>query len=251
MNGPPFKRAHKLHLVLKTPGRVSSDTISSDKVGSNSLDWQSRRTVGGGLNPDRTQTKTVEIGVVDTPPCDLQSTTATLRCGGTPKRQPDLHVDLVIALISTVAGIQMVHVPFAGLGPATNALMAGTIDVGLVTPVQVKPHVESGVLRALAVSSKNRSRVLPNVPTLEETGLPISAVVAYGLTAPARTPPSIVVKLRIAMDELMKDKTFTDRFNELGFEPDPLIGEAYRDFIVKDLEQWRGVAKAAAIKIDN
>jgi tripartite-type tricarboxylate transporter receptor subunit TctC len=158
---------------------------------------------------------------------------------------------LVIALISTVAGIQMVHVPFAGLGPATNALMAGTIDVGLVTPVQVRPLVESGALRALAVSSKNRSRVLPNVPTLEETGLPISAVVAYGLTAPARTPPSIVAQLRIAMDELMKDKTFTDRFNELGFEPDPLIGEAYRDFIVKDLEQWRGVAKAAAIKIDN
>jgi hypothetical protein len=53
------------------------------------------------------------------------------------------------------------------------------------------------------------------------------------------------------MDELTKDKTFTDHFTELGFELDPLIGDAYRDFIVKDLEQWRGVAKAAAIKIDN
>jgi tripartite-type tricarboxylate transporter receptor subunit TctC len=75
--------------------------------------------------------------------------------------------------------------------------------------------------------------------------------VAYGLTAPARTPPSIVARLRIAMDKLMKNKTFTDHFEELGFELDPLIGDAYRDFIVKDLEQWRGVAKAAAIKIDN
>ena len=53
------------------------------------------------------------------------------------------------------------------------------------------------------------------------------------------------------MDELTKGKTFTDHFTELGFELDPLIGDAYRDFIVKDLEQWRGVAKAAAIKIDN
>ena len=158
---------------------------------------------------------------------------------------------LVIALLSTAAGIQMVHVPFAGLGPATNALMAGTVDVGLVTPVQVRPLVESGALRALAVSSKKRSRVLPNVPTLEETGLPVSALVAYGLTAPARTPPSIVARLRIAMDELTKDKTFTDHFEELGFELDPLIGDAYRDFIVKDLEQWRRVAKGAAIKIDN
>src|SRR5262245_25425919 len=158
---------------------------------------------------------------------------------------------LVMALISTVARIHMVHVPFAGLGPATNALIANTVDVGLVTPGQVKPHVESGALRALAVSSKKRSRVLPNVPTLEESGLPVSAVVAYGLTAPARTPPSIVARLRTAMGELMKDKSFTDRFEEFGFELDPLIGDAYRDFIVKDLEQWRGVANAAAIKIDN
>jgi tripartite-type tricarboxylate transporter receptor subunit TctC len=158
---------------------------------------------------------------------------------------------LVVALISTAAGIEMVHVPFAGLGPATNALIAGTVDVGLVTPVQVKPHVESGALRALAVSSKKRSRVLPNVPTLPETGPPVSAVVAYGLTAPARTPPSIVARLRGAMDELMRDRTFTDHFKELGFELDPLIGDAYRDFIVKDLEQWRGVARAAAIKIEN
>jgi tripartite-type tricarboxylate transporter receptor subunit TctC len=158
---------------------------------------------------------------------------------------------LVIALIEKAAGIQMVHVPFAGLGPATNALIAGTVDIGLVTPVQVKPHVESGALRVLAVSSKTRSRVLPDVPTLEETGLPVTAVVAYGLSAPARTPPVIVTRLRTAMDELMKDKAFTDRFRELGFELDPLIGDAYRDFVVKDLEQWRSVAKAAAVKIDN
>jgi tripartite-type tricarboxylate transporter receptor subunit TctC len=158
---------------------------------------------------------------------------------------------LVLAMIGTTAGLQMVHVPFGGLGPATNALIAGTVDVGLVTPVQVKPYVESAALRALAVTSKKRSRVLPNVPTLEEAGLPVTAIVAYGLTAPARTPLPVVARLRSAMDELMKDKAFTEHFRELGFELDPLIGDAYRDFIVKDLEQWRGVAKAAAIKIEN
>ena len=158
---------------------------------------------------------------------------------------------LVLAMIGTTAGLQMVHVPFGGLGPATNALIAGTVDVGLVTPVQVRPHVESAALRALAVTSKKRSRVLPNVPTLEEAGLPVTAIVAYGLTAPARTPLPVVARLRGAMDELMKDKAFTEHFRELGFELDPLIGDAYRDFIVKDLEQWRGVAKAAGIKIEN
>ena len=96
---------------------------------------------------------------------------------------------LVMALIEKAAGIKLQHVPYVGLGPMTNALIAGTVDVGPVTPVQVKPHVESGALRALAVTSKQRSRVLPDVPTLEETGLKVSAIVAYGLVAPARTPP--------------------------------------------------------------
>ena len=72
---------------------------------------------------------------------------------------------------------------------------------------------------------------------------------AYGLTAPVRTPPAIVARLRSAIDDVMKDKAFTGRFAEMGFELDPLIGDAYRDFIVKDLEQWRGVAKAAGIRI--
>ncbi len=157
---------------------------------------------------------------------------------------------LVMALVEKAAGIKMEHVPYVGLGPMANALIAGTVDVGPITPVQVKPHIESKALRALAVTSKTRSRVLPDVPTLEESGLKVSAVVAYGLTAPARTPPAIVARLRTAMDEVMKDKAFTDRFRDLGFELDPLIGDAWRDFVLKDLEQWRGVAKAAAIKLD-
>jgi tripartite-type tricarboxylate transporter receptor subunit TctC len=158
---------------------------------------------------------------------------------------------MTMALLSTVAGMQMVHVPFAGLGPATNALIAGTVDIGLVTPVQVKPHVESRTLQALAVTGKKRSRVLPDVPTLQETGLDVTAVVAYGLTAPARTPDAIVSRLTQVMSEMMNDKAVADRFSELGFDLTTLIGSAYRDFIIQDLEQWRGVAKAANIKIEN
>ena len=158
---------------------------------------------------------------------------------------------MTMALLSTVAGIQMVHVPFAGLGPATNALIAGTVDIGLVTPVQVKSYVDAGTLQALAVTGKKRSRVLPDVPTLQETGLDVTAVVAYGLTAPARTPDAIVSRLTQVMGEMMNDKAVADRFSELGFDLTTLIGGAYRDFIVQDLEQWRGVAKAANIKIEN
>ncbi len=156
-----------------------------------------------------------------------------------------------MALIAAKAGIQMVHIPFAGLGPATNALLAGTVDVALITPAQVKPHVDSGTLRALGVTSPKRSPVLPDVPTLQEAGLAVTAVVAYGLTAPARTPEPILARLRQAVLEVTRDKAVADHFGALGIELTPLIGDAYRDFILKDLEQWRGVAKAANVRIEN
>jgi tripartite-type tricarboxylate transporter receptor subunit TctC len=158
---------------------------------------------------------------------------------------------LGIALISVAAGIDMVHVPFAGLGPTTNALIAGTVDLALVTPPLIKPHVESGAVRVLAVTGKTRHPLLPDVPTLQETGLNVTTIVSYGLSAPTGTPEPILAWLRKAMTELIEDKAVVERLRGLGYESDHLIGDAYRDFVVKDLEQWRAVAKAANIKIEN
>jgi tripartite-type tricarboxylate transporter receptor subunit TctC len=158
---------------------------------------------------------------------------------------------LTIAMIAAEAGIQMVHVPFAGLGPATNALVAGQVDVGLVTPVQGKPLVEAGTIRALALTGETRSRVLPNVPTLKEVGVNGSAIISYGLLAPAKTEVRVVARLRSALSDMMSDAAFTDRLFSLGYEVRPLIGNDYRDFIVRDLEKWRAVAKAGGIKIEN
>ncbi len=157
---------------------------------------------------------------------------------------------LTMAMIAAKAGIQMVHVPFAGLGPATNALVAGTVDVGLVIPVQAKQLIESGRIRALATTGAKRSRVLPDVPTLAEVGINGTAVIAYGLLAPAKTDPQIVDRLRQTLAAMMSDKAFTDHLYAMGFEIRPLIGDAYRDFIAKDLEKWRAVAKAGNIKIE-
>jgi tripartite-type tricarboxylate transporter receptor subunit TctC len=156
-----------------------------------------------------------------------------------------------IALISVAAGIDMVHVPFAGLGPTTNALIAGTVDLALVTPPLIKPHVESGAVRVVAVTGKTRHPLLPDVPTLQETGLNVTTIVSHGLSAPTGTPESILAKLRKVMTEMIEDKAVVERLRVIGYESDHLIGDAYRDFIVKDLEQWRAVAKAANIKIEN
>ena len=157
---------------------------------------------------------------------------------------------LTMAMIAAGAGIQMVHVPFPGLGPATNALLAGTVEVGLVIPVQAKQLIESGRLRGLATTGEKRSRILPDLPTLAEVGVNGSAVICYGLLAPAKTDGKIVDRLRQTLAGMMNDKTFTDRLYALGFEVRPLIGDAYRDFIAQDLEKWRAVAKAGNIKIE-
>ena len=157
---------------------------------------------------------------------------------------------LTMAMIAADAGIQMVHVPFAGLGPATNALVAGTVDVGLVIPVQAKQLIDAGSIRALATTGEKRSRVLPDVPTLDEVGVNGTAVIAYGLLAPAKTDEQIVARLRQTLGDMMNDKAFTGRLYAMGFEVRPLIGDAYRDFIAADLEKWRAVAKAGNIKIE-
>ena len=158
---------------------------------------------------------------------------------------------LTIAMIAAEAGIQMVHVPFAGLGPATNALVAGTIDVGLVTPVQGKQLVDTGSIRALALTGATRSRIMPDVPTLKEVGINGTAIISYGLLAPAKTDAPVVARLRQTLSDMMNDEAFTGRLFAMGYEVRPLIGDAYQDFIAKDLEKWRAVAKAGNIKIEN
>jgi len=156
-----------------------------------------------------------------------------------------------IALISAAAGIEMVHVPFAGLGPATNALVAGTVDVGLVTPPQAKPLADSGAIRVIAVTGNKRYAAIPEVPTLKEAGLNVSTIVGYGLSAPAGTPETVLARLKQGIVDMMNDKALIARLGELGYETDLQLGDAYRDFILKDLEQWRQVGKAANIRIDN
>lgn len=158
---------------------------------------------------------------------------------------------LTMAMIAAEAGIQMVHVPFAGLGPATNALVAGTVDVGLVIPVQATQLIASGSIRALATTGETRSRVLPDVPTLRDVGINGTAVVGYGLLAPAKTDAQIVARLRQALSDMMSDAAFTDHLYAMGFEVRPLIGDDYRAFIINDLDKWRAVAKAGHIQIEN
>ena len=155
-----------------------------------------------------------------------------------------------IELMNGAGGMKMVHVPFNGLGPTTNALIAGTVDVAFLSPQPIKGHVESGALRILATTGTKRFAGLPDVQTLREQGLNVTTIVGYGLSAPAGTPEPIVTRLKQAVQKALEDKAVAERLRGLGYETDLQLGDAYKDFIVKDLAQWRDVAKAANIKID-
>ncbi len=156
-----------------------------------------------------------------------------------------------LALFANAAKIEMVHVPFAGLGPALNAVMAGTVDLSLTTVPFAKPQAEAGTVRNLAITGMARDALLPDVPTLREAGVPVTVQVFFGLLAPAGTPEPIVARLRTEVAAIAKDPAVVERLNTIGYPAAYLDGNAYRDTILKDLEQWRAVAKAANIKIAN
>jgi tripartite-type tricarboxylate transporter receptor subunit TctC len=155
-----------------------------------------------------------------------------------------------VELMNGAAGMKMVHVPFNGLGPTTNALIAGTVDVAFLSPQPIKGHLDSGALRVLATSGTKRYAGLADVPTLREQGLNVTTIVGYGLSAPAGTPEPIVTRLKQAVQKMIDDKAVAERLRGLGYETDLQMGDAYKNFIIKDLAQWREVAKAANIKID-
>ena len=153
-------------------------------------------------------------------------------------------------LMEKNAGIEMLHVPFAGISAVITALRGDTIDIALITPPTVKPHTDAGTFRAIATTGKVRHPLFPDVPTLEEAGLPnVVVVVWYGILAPAGTPEPVLTRLRNEVADILKDPKVTTRLDSLGYQVSYLAGDAFRDYIVSDLEQWRAVAKSANVKL--
>lgn len=147
-------------------------------------------------------------------------------------------------------GVDMLHVPFSGISAVITALRGDTIDIALITPPTVKPHTDAGAFRAIATTGRQRHPLFPNVPTLEEAGLPgVVVVVWYGILAPAGTPEPILARLRNEVADVLKDPKVTARLDQLGYQISYLAGDAFRDYIVADLEQWRTVARTANVKL--
>ena len=154
------------------------------------------------------------------------------------------------ALIEKAAGVTMLHIPYSGVAPALNALLGKSIDFALITPPTVKPHTDAGAFRAIATTGSERHPLFPDLPTLQEAGLPVTVVVWYGILAPANTPDAVLAKLRAQVADGLKDPKVQQRLTALGYQVSYLAGDDFKAFVMKDAEQWKTVAKTAKISLD-
>jgi len=154
-------------------------------------------------------------------------------------------------MFKTATATRLVHVPYKGAGPAANALIAGEIQVMFAPIVSVLPHVKSGRLRALAVTSAARSAAVPELPTLAESGLTGYDISSwFGLFVPSSTPDAVVEKLYRETARLLKTQDVIDRFSKEGAEPVGSTPANFNSYVRQEYVKYAKVIKDNGIKAD-
>ncbi|MBU3651919.1 MAG: tripartite tricarboxylate transporter substrate binding protein [Limnohabitans sp.] len=149
------------------------------------------------------------------------------------------------------ASVDMVQVPYKGSGPALTALLAGEVQVGFEIPSSALPHLQSGKLRALAVTSRTRSSALPEVPTAIEQGLRNFEVIGwFGLMAPASTPSPIVARLNTELNQILRLSDMRDKLSSLGLEAGGGTPEEFQKLIESDTLRYGEAIRRMGIKVD-
>jgi tripartite-type tricarboxylate transporter receptor subunit TctC len=153
-------------------------------------------------------------------------------------------------LFKMMAGVDMVHVPYRGGGPALNELLGGQVQVMFPTTVSSIGYIRSGRLRALAVTAATRSDALPDIPTVGEFLLDYEASNWFGVGAPKATPAEIVEKLNKEINAGLADRKLNARLADLGGDVLALSPADFGKFIADETEKWAKVIKFAGIKAD-
>jgi tripartite-type tricarboxylate transporter receptor subunit TctC len=153
-------------------------------------------------------------------------------------------------LLNLAAGVRMVHVPYKGAAPSMTALMSGEVDTMFNGVSSVLPHVKAGRLRALAVSSAQRSALFPDLPTVAESGLKYETAGWYGLVAPARTPKPVTAKLQSQLHQVLNTPEMKVRLAGQGIDGIASTPERLTQHLRAELEKWTAVVKAAGLKAD-
>ena len=156
---------------------------------------------------------------------------------------------MAMELLRVSANIDVLHVPYTGVAPALNDIIGNRVDGMLVNFLSAKPQIDGGTLRALAMSSASRSRFMPDLPTINESGVPgYEAIQWFGLLAPAGTPQAIIDRLQAETAKILDTPAMKARLALEGAEP---IGNTPAEFsalIKAEMTKWSQVAKAAGIK---
>jgi len=156
-------------------------------------------------------------------------------------------------LFKNMTHTKLVHVPFRGSGEALPALLSGDVDVAFENMPTVYPHIQSGKLKALAVTTSEESEFLPGVPTMQEAGKDYGLETYetsawFGLIAHKSFPDEAMVKVQAALDKIMSGEDFKKFLPQFGAEAGKVVGDDFRQFVKDDLKKWSDVAEKANLK---
>ena len=158
---------------------------------------------------------------------------------------------LAMELFKTMAGIDLVHVPYKGGGLALTDLIAGHVAIYVDPIILAMQFVQSGKTRALAVTTPRRAEVLPNVPTAAEAGLPGYDVTGwYGIVVPATTPKPVVDKIQTATRRVLDTPEVRERFKTFGLDPAASTPDEFSRFMRAEIVKWSKVIKDSGAKVD-
>lgn len=154
-------------------------------------------------------------------------------------------------IFRSMAGIELVHVPYKGSGPALIGLLAGQVQLAFFSIPSTLPHVKTGKLRALAVGSARRSRLLPDLPTIAEVGVPnYDAVTWYGVLAPARTPRSILDRLNKEINQGLQRADMRERLLSQGAEPLAGTPEQFGAHIRAEIDKYAKIVRDIGARVE-
>lgn len=163
-------------------------------------------------------------------------------------------IHLAAELFKSMTGTFMVHIPYRGSGPALIDLMGGQMDLMFDNLPSAMPHIRSGRLKALAVTSSARNAAIPELPTVEEAGGPAlkgyEASSWFGLLAPAGTPPDIVGRLQAETAKALATPAMKERLQSQGATPSGMTSAEFARLIDAETRKWAGVVKASGAKVD-
>ena len=160
-------------------------------------------------------------------------------------------IHLAAEMFKSMARVNVLGVPYRGSGPAMIDLLAGRTNIMFENMPSALPHIQSGALRAIGVTGKVRSDLLPTVPTIAEAGLPgFEATSWFGVLAPARTPAPVIDRLHRSITDAMKKPEIIEKVRKLGAEVSLNSPDEFRQLIRTDTEKWGIIIKAAGIKLD-